>query len=89
MFDNFFTEMHWTSPIIKKVRNKPKLFHFEQLDMETGKLKSQLSVVDVDKEMEKSVLKAGLEQEHRLPRYDVSDRKLRLMRKVSIMMFIT
>ncbi|KAI8429526.1 hypothetical protein MSG28_000159 [Choristoneura fumiferana] len=81
MFDNFFDEMHWTSPIIKKIKNKPKLFHFEQLDIETGKLKSKLGVVDVDKEMEKSVLKAGMEQELRLPRYDVSDRKLRLMRK--------
>ncbi|XP_048005427.1 deoxynucleotidyltransferase terminal-interacting protein 2 [Leguminivora glycinivorella] len=79
MFENFFEEMNWTSVIKKK--KKSLRFHFEQLDLETGKLKSQLSVVDIDKEMKKSVLKAGLEQQHRLPKYTVSAKKLRLIRK--------
>ncbi|CAH0722253.1 unnamed protein product, partial [Brenthis ino] len=80
VFDEFFEEMGWNQSIIKKEKKK-RLFHFEQLDIETGKLKSNLGGVDVEKEMKKSVLVPGLEKEHRLPKYDVSDRKLRAMRK--------
>ncbi|XP_063373281.1 deoxynucleotidyltransferase terminal-interacting protein 2 [Cydia amplana] len=81
MFEAFFEEMNWTSAVVRKIKKKPKLFHFEQLDVETGKLKSQLSVVDIEKEMKKSVLQPGLEQKHRLPKYSVSDKMLRLRRK--------
>lgn len=81
MFEAFFEEMNWTSAVVKKFKKKPKLFHFEQLDIDTGKLKSQLSVVDIEKEMKKSVLQPGMEQLHRLPKYAVSDKKLRIMRK--------
>ncbi|XP_063546166.1 deoxynucleotidyltransferase terminal-interacting protein 2 [Cydia strobilella] len=80
MFEAFFEEMNWTSAVVK-IKKKPKLFHFEQLDIETGKLKSQLSVVDIEKEMKKSVLHPGLEQQHRLPKYSVSDKMLRILRK--------
>lgn len=80
--------MGWNQSIIKKEKKK-RLFHFEQLDIETGKLKSNLGGVDVEKEMKKSVLIPGLEKEHRLPKYDVSDRKLRAMRKVSSNTFLS
>lgn len=73
--------MNWTKPLIQKTKNR-RLFHFEQLDVETGKLKSNLGAVDVDKEMKKSVLQPGIEKEHRLPSYYVSDRKLKAVRRV-------
>ncbi|XP_072935256.1 deoxynucleotidyltransferase terminal-interacting protein 2 [Epargyreus clarus] len=82
LFDDFFSEMLWTnSSIIKKDKKKRRLFHFDQLDLETGKLKSNLGCVDVEKEMQKSVLKPGIEKEHRLPRYNVSEKRLKAMRK--------
>ncbi|CAG5041616.1 unnamed protein product [Parnassius apollo] len=81
-FDDFFSEMGWNNTImIKKEKKSKKLFHFDQLDIETGKLKSKLGSVDVDKEMQNSVLQPGIEKEHRLPRYDTSDKKLRALRK--------
>ncbi|XP_023945900.2 deoxynucleotidyltransferase terminal-interacting protein 2 [Bicyclus anynana] len=80
LFDEFFDEVGWTAPIIKNVKKK-KLFHFDQLDLETGKLKSNLGTVDVEKEMQKSVLKPGIEKEHSLPSYNPSQRKLKLLRK--------
>lgn len=83
LFDEFFDEMGWTAPIIKRERKK-RLFHFDQLDLETGKLKSNLGSVDVEKEMQKSVLKPGVEQEHRLPKYIISARKLKAIKKVII-----
>lgn len=81
MFDDFFEDMGWTKSIILKKEEKRRLFHFDQLDLETGKLKSNLGAVDVEKEMKKSVLKPGLEKEHSLPKYNVSDKKLKAMRK--------
>lgn len=81
LFDDFFDEMNWTKSLIFQKVNRT-LFHFDQLDAETGKLKSNLGSVDVDKEMMNSVLKPGLEKEHRLPKYHVSDKKLKAMRKV-------
>ncbi|XP_034840898.1 deoxynucleotidyltransferase terminal-interacting protein 2 [Maniola hyperantus] len=80
LFDEFFDEMGWTGPVIKREK-KRRLFHFDQLDLETGKLKSNLGSVDVDKEMLKSVLKPGIEQAHRLPKYNVSEKKLKALRK--------
>ncbi|CAH2068282.1 unnamed protein product, partial [Iphiclides podalirius] len=82
VFEDFFSEMGWNNSIIvKKVKKKKKLFHFEQLDIETGNLKSKLGSVNVDKEMEKSVLQPGLEKKNRLPRYDISDKRLKALRR--------
>lgn len=75
--------MGWNRSIIMKKEKIIKKFHFDQLDIETGKLKSNLGSVDVDKEMQKSVLQPGIEKAHRLPRYDISDKRLRAQRKVS------
>ncbi|XP_068628878.1 deoxynucleotidyltransferase terminal-interacting protein 2 [Battus philenor] len=82
VFDEFFTDMGWNNSILFKNQKKVKrLFHFDQLDIETGKLKSKLGSVDVEKEMQNSVLKPGIEKEHRLPQYDISDKRLRALRK--------
>ncbi|XP_014369550.2 deoxynucleotidyltransferase terminal-interacting protein 2 [Papilio machaon] len=81
IFEEFFNEMGWNRSIIMQKEKRNKKFHFEQLDIETGKLKSNLGSVDVDKEMQKSVLQPGIEKAHRLPRYDISDKKLRAQRK--------
>ncbi|CAK1599444.1 unnamed protein product [Parnassius mnemosyne] len=81
-FDDFFSEMGWNNTImLKKEKMSKKLFHFEQLDVDTGKLKSKLGAVDVDKEMQNSILQPGIEKLHRLPQYDASDKKLRALRK--------
>lgn len=87
VFDDFFDDMGWNNCIIK-MEKKTRLFHFEQLDVETGKLKSNLGGVDVEKEMKKSVLKPGIEKEHRLPKYEVSEKKLRAMRKVRYIVYL-
>ncbi|KAJ8734275.1 hypothetical protein PYW07_014826 [Mythimna separata] len=63
--DDFFEEMGWLK------EKKKRLFHFYQLDIKTGKLKSKIGGVDVDKEMQSSVLKPGFEKEHQMPSYDV------------------
>lgn len=84
LFDDFFDEMRWNDSLVVKKRNKKLLFHFEQLDLETGKLKSKLGTVDVEKEMQTSILQPGIEKEHSLPRYDVSDRVLKAQRKVRL-----
>ncbi|XP_028170057.1 deoxynucleotidyltransferase terminal-interacting protein 2-like [Ostrinia furnacalis] len=81
VFDEFFDEMKWNHAIAVKTANKQRLFHFEQLDVETGKLKSKIGSVDVEKEMQKSILHPGIEKEHSLPAYYVSQRKLKAMRK--------
>ncbi|CAH0405759.1 unnamed protein product [Chilo suppressalis] len=80
LFDEFFEEMKWNHAVAIKQEKKP-LFHFEQLDVETGKLKSKIGSVDVEKEMQKSVLKPGIEQEYSLPAYTISQRKLKAMKK--------
>ncbi|KAJ2946644.1 hypothetical protein O0L34_g12701 [Tuta absoluta] len=81
-FNQFFEDMNWNYSIIRKKDKKKKdLFHFDQLDVETGKLKSKLGAVDVEKEMKNSVLQPGIEQELRLPKYNVSQRKLKALRK--------
>lgn len=82
LFDDFFEEMNWTRSLVKRNKEKPKRYHFEQLDVETGKLKSNLGAVDVEKEMKKSVLQPGIEKEHRLPSYYVSERKLKALRRL-------
>lgn len=83
LFDEFFHEMRWTScSVMIKQEKKNRLFHFDQLDVETGKLKSKLGAVNVDKEMKTSVLQPGIEKEHCLPSYSVSKRKLKAQRRV-------
>ncbi|CAH0699284.1 unnamed protein product [Spodoptera exigua] len=79
--DEFFHEMGWSQSIIVKREKKKRLFHFDQLDLETGKLKSNLGGVDVEKEMKSSVLKPGFEQDHEMPSYDVSKNKLKALRR--------
>ncbi|KAM3966551.1 LOW QUALITY PROTEIN: uncharacterized protein ACR2FA_012090 [Aphomia sociella] len=79
LFDDFFNEMQWSNTVA--IKKEKKTFHFEQLDFETGKLKSKLGKVDVEKEMLNSVLKPGLEKQHSLPRHDMSERALKAMRK--------
>lgn len=74
--------MGWSQSIIIKKEQKRRLFHFEQLDLDTGKLKSNLGGVDVEKEMKNSVLKPGIEKEHEMPSYDVSKNRLKAIRKV-------
>lgn len=83
IFDEFFEEMQWNHSVVKK--KKQRLFHFEQLDIETGTLKSKIGSVDVEKEMQKSVLQPGIEKEHSLPGYHVSHRKLKAMKKVTVL----
>lgn len=84
MFDEFFHDMRWTScSVMIKQEKKNRLFHFDQLDIETGKLKSKLGAVDVEKEMKTSVLQPGIEKEHSLPSYSVSKRKLKAQRRVT------
>lgn len=80
IFDDFFDEMGWADGSSKEKRKTP-LFHFNQLDIETGKLKSNLGSVDVEKEMKSSVLQPGLEKEHSLPAYHVNQKKLKALRK--------
>lgn len=75
--------MGWSQFLVLKKAEKKRLFHFDQLDLETGKLKSNLGGVDVEKEMKNSVLKPGFEKEHEMPGYDVSKNKLKAMRRVS------
>lgn len=82
-FDEFFDEMGWTNNLVRN-KVKKKLFHFDQLDRNSGKLKTSLGSVNVEKEMEGSVLKPGIEKDHRLPRYDMSEKKLKAIRKVSV-----
>ncbi|CAH1643693.1 unnamed protein product [Spodoptera littoralis] len=79
--DEFFQEMGWSQSIIIKKEKKKRLFHFDQLDLETGKLKSNLGGVDVEKEMKSSVLKPGFEKDHEMPSYDVSKNKLKAIRR--------
>lgn len=79
-FEDFFSDMNWTQSLIKNKGNKLK-FHFDQLDTETGQLKSKIGVVDVEKEMKTSVLKPGLEKQHSLPKYHVNKHQLKAMRK--------
>ncbi|KAL0896044.1 hypothetical protein ABMA27_012025 [Loxostege sticticalis] len=81
LFDEFFDEMKWTHAVAVKKEKKQRLFHFDQLDVETGKLKSKLGSVDVEKEMQNSVLHSGIEKEHALPAYHISQRKLKALRK--------
>ncbi|XP_050663902.1 deoxynucleotidyltransferase terminal-interacting protein 2 [Leptidea sinapis] len=80
LYDDFFSDMQWTNSLLS-VKKKPILFQFDQLDKETGKLKSNIGSVNIEKEMEKSVLKPGIEKEHALPKYNVSEKKLRKLRK--------
>lgn len=82
VFDNFFDEMGWSQTMILKKENKKRLFHFDQLDIETGKLKSNLGGVDVDKEMKNCVFGPGIEKEHALPKYNVSEKTLKAIRRV-------
>ena len=84
LFDEFFTEMGWSQSIIIKKEQKKRLFHFDQLDLDTGKLKSNLGGVDVEKEMRSSVLQPGIEKEHEMPSYDVSKNRLKAIRRVCI-----
>ncbi|KAF9795449.1 hypothetical protein SFRURICE_004821 [Spodoptera frugiperda] len=79
--DEFFQEMGWSQSIIIKKEKKKRLFHFDQLDLETGKLKSNLGGVDVEKEMKSSVLKPGFEKDHEMPSYDVSKNRLKALRR--------
>lgn len=79
--DEFFQEMGWSQSIIIKKEKKKRLFHFDQLDLETGKLKSNLGGVDVEKEMKGSVLKPGFEKDHEMPSYDVSKNRLKALRR--------
>nr|XP_049698719.1 deoxynucleotidyltransferase terminal-interacting protein 2-like [Helicoverpa armigera] len=81
LFDEFFQDLGWLQSIIIKKEQKKRLFHFEQLDLDTGKLKSNLGGVDVEKEMKSSVLQPGIEKEHKLPSYNVSKNKLKAMRR--------
>lgn len=82
-FKKFFADMEWTANLLMKTQNKSrKLFHFDQLDKDTGKLMSNLGAVDVAKEMEKSVIQPGFEQQHVLPSYHTSARKLKAEKKV-------
>ncbi|VVD06150.1 unnamed protein product [Leptidea sinapis] len=74
LYDDFFSDMQWTNSLLS-VKKKPILFQFDQLDKETGKLKSNIGSVNIEKEMEKSVLKPGIEKEHALPKYNVSEKK--------------
>lgn len=84
LFDEFCHEMRWTScSVMIKPEKKNRLFHFDQLDVETGKLKSKLGAVNVEKEMKTSVLQPGIEKEHNLPSYSVSKRKLKAQRRVT------
>lgn len=85
LFDNFFDGMNWNAHILMKKKNEGRLFHFEQLDIETGKLKSNLGSVDVEKEMKKSVIQPGFEKQHALESYYVSTRRLKAQRKVSVL----
>lgn len=80
-FDEFFAEMHWNNSLMMNKKRKP-LFRFNQLDKDSGKLKSKLSTLDIDKELKKSVLQPGIEKEHNLPEYNVSDRRLKNLRKI-------
>ncbi|CAH4035076.1 unnamed protein product [Pieris brassicae] len=80
MYDDFFNDMLWSHSLLAVNKKKP-LFTFDQLDKETGKLKSNIGSVDVDKEMKNSVLKPGIEKELALPQYNISDKKLRKLRK--------
>ncbi|XP_053601289.1 deoxynucleotidyltransferase terminal-interacting protein 2 [Plodia interpunctella] len=80
LFDKFFDDMKWSYSVVVKHKDKKK-FRFEQLDVETGTLKSKLGSVDVEKEMQNSVLKPGIEKEHCLPNYNISDRRLKALRK--------
>lgn len=81
-FEKFFNDMNWNAPILMKIQNKGRLFQFDQLDMETGQLKSKLGSVDVEKEMKKSVIQPGFEKQHTLPSYNVSARRLKAQRQV-------
>lgn len=76
--------MGWSQSIIIKKEQKKRLFHFDQLDLDTGKLKSNLGGVDVEKEMKNSILKPGIEKEHEMPSYDVSKNKLKAIRRVGL-----
>lgn len=73
--------------MVRKKEKRRQLFQFDQLDKDTGKLNSTLGVVNVEKEMEKCVLHPAIEKEHALPRYDVSERKLKELRKVHFVIF--
>ncbi|GBP27773.1 Deoxynucleotidyltransferase terminal-interacting protein 2 [Eumeta japonica] len=81
LFDDFFNDMGWSDCIIIKKERKKKIFHFDQLDLDTGKLKSKLGAIDVAKELEKSVLQPGIEKEHNLPPYNLSEKKLKALRR--------
>lgn len=81
LFDDFYQEMRWTGSFVMKKKKKDRLFHFDQLDTDTGKLKSGLGKVDVEKEMRGSVLTPGIEQDHSLPRYDIGAKELKALRK--------
>lgn len=84
LVDDFFEDMGWGKEVgmKKKMKHKrSKKFHFQHLDKETGKLDTDLGKVDVEKEMEKSVLQPGFEQLHSIPAYSVSQRKLKAERK--------
>ncbi|XP_077283061.1 deoxynucleotidyltransferase terminal-interacting protein 2 [Arctopsyche grandis] len=87
LIDKFFIHIGWGPKIgqqtkaekLKSLKNK---FYFNNIDFNTGKLKMQATEVNIEKEMEKSVLKPGFEKQITLPEYNVSDRRLKAMRKV-------
>lgn len=86
-YDEFFNDMLWSQSLLAINKKKP-LFTFDQLDKETGKLKSNIGAVDVNKEMKKSVFTPGIEKELGLPNYDVSVKKLRKLRKVNLFVLL-
>lgn len=85
---DFYQEMGWGTKIgeqsfrDKLMRSKQR-FNFDNVDMEKGTLQMEAMKVDVDKEMEKSVVGPGFEKQVTLPEYNVSDKRLRAVRKVN------
>jgi len=83
VIDSFFSEMGWGLNIGDKTSTTGKkcTFQFNNIDLDTGRFKMKSASVDVDKEMKKTVLTVGMEQDHNLPEYNMSDNRKKAIRK--------
>lgn len=87
MMENFFVRMGWGKNIgqqtaKEKLEQTKNRFKMTNIDFDTGKLKMEAASTNVEKILEKSILKSDLEKLVSLPEYGISDRRLKAIRKV-------
>lgn len=89
LIDSFFVRIGWGKSIgqqtaQEKLEQSKNRFKMTNIDFDTGKLKMEAASANIEKILEKSMLKEDLEKLVSLPEYGVSDRRLKAMRKVRV-----